>query len=197
MRSIFCKNINKKLKTMEVICRMYRTMIDFLKSGNTKDKLCYMEIRMNKQEFLKIFRTALSGQVPAYIIEENVRYYDEYIEMQIRQGKREQDVLSELGDPRLLAKTVITTNKSAETAQESTRQTYEGSGYEGQAYNASHKSGGFLEWFFKLPSWLRSILTVIVLVGVFFLLAKIVGLILPFVLLFAIVVYIVKMFKGR
>ena len=38
---------------------------------------------MDKKEFLQKFRAALSGQVPAYIIEENVRYYDEYIETQI------------------------------------------------------------------------------------------------------------------
>ena len=147
---------------------------------------------MDKKEFLQKFRTALSGQVPAYIIEENVRYYDEYIETQKRQGKSEEEVLAELGNPRLLAKTVITTNKNAGKEQEST-----GSIYEKQQYEEHRKSGGFLKWFIGLPSWLRTIVTVFVLIGIFFLVAHIIGLVLPFILLIVIIVYIQRMFRRR
>lgn len=60
---------------------------------------------MVKQEFLDILKQSLEGEVNPVIIEQNIRYYDQYI------GKRsrdeEQEILDMLGDPRLIAKTII------------------------------------------------------------------------------------------
>ena len=69
---------------------------------------------MSQNEFLSTMRSALSGKVPANIIEENIRYYEDYIGTQMRQGKTEAEVLDALGDPRLLARTIIEANKHAE-----------------------------------------------------------------------------------
>ena len=69
---------------------------------------------MNRYEFISTLRTALTGKVPGTTVEDNIQYYEEYIEIQLRQGKDEAAVLEALGDPRLLARTIIEANKYAE-----------------------------------------------------------------------------------
>ena len=59
-----------------------------------------------KEDFLRQIRISLSGKVSPEIIEESVRYYDDYIMMQVRKGQSEEEVLASLGDPRLLAKSI-------------------------------------------------------------------------------------------
>lgn len=66
---------------------------------------------MNRYEFIEKLRAALSGKATQSAINENIRYYEEYLDTEIRKGKREEDVIKELGDPRLLAKTIVEANK--------------------------------------------------------------------------------------
>lgn len=66
---------------------------------------------MNKDEFLKKLTEALIESVDRSIVNEQIDYYDKYIDDEIKKGRTEQDVLSELGDPRLIAKTIKTVNK--------------------------------------------------------------------------------------
>ena len=64
---------------------------------------------MSKEEFLNELRTALMGNVSSAVINENVDYYEDYINTEVRKGRTEEEVLESLGEPRLLAKTVIDT----------------------------------------------------------------------------------------
>ena len=64
---------------------------------------------MDKNEFLNQLRQSLSGEVSADVIEQNIRYYDQYISS----GSEEDSVIAELGDPRLIAKTIIESEKIA------------------------------------------------------------------------------------
>jgi uncharacterized membrane protein len=66
---------------------------------------------MTKEEFIKDLRESLYTEVPSIEIENNVRYYSEYIDNQIRSGKTIDQVMAELGDPRLIARTIIETSK--------------------------------------------------------------------------------------
>ena len=68
---------------------------------------------MNRIEFMEKLQRALAGGLNSRQVTENVRYYQEYIDMEIRKGKSEAEVLSGLGDPRLLAKSIIEANKRA------------------------------------------------------------------------------------
>lgn len=56
---------------------------------------------------------SLAGGVNSSQVAENVRYYQDYIDTEIRKGKSEAEVLGSLGDPRLLAKSIIEANKRA------------------------------------------------------------------------------------
>lgn len=65
---------------------------------------------MNKHEFIDRLKIALEGEVSEIIINENITYYTNYIDNEMNKGKSESMVLQELGDPRLIAKTIIDTN---------------------------------------------------------------------------------------
>ena len=73
---------------------------------------------MNKDEFLDILRQALDGEVSPDIIEQNIKYYDHYIST--NSIKDEGTVLNELGHPRLIAKTIIESEKIAREKGKST-----------------------------------------------------------------------------
>ena len=61
---------------------------------------------MSKEEFLAELREALVDDVPIEKINENIKYYDEYISS--KGGKEEQEKeISNIGDPRLIARTII------------------------------------------------------------------------------------------
>lgn len=61
---------------------------------------------MNKNEFIKKLEEELSLSFNKSEINEQLDYYSKYINDEIKNGKSEKDVLSELGDPRLIAKTL-------------------------------------------------------------------------------------------
>ena len=65
---------------------------------------------MDKKEFLEKLAMALAGQVYGRVIEENIAYYDQYISDEMRRGKTVSQVLEELGDPRLIARSIIEAN---------------------------------------------------------------------------------------
>ena len=64
---------------------------------------------MTKQEFLEKLRLALNGRVSPAQLMENLSYYEDYINTEIRKGKGEEEVLAGLGDPRLIARTIVET----------------------------------------------------------------------------------------
>lgn len=73
---------------------------------------------MNKDNFLRNMERALQGQVSDYIIAENIQYYRDFIDNEMRNGKSEYDVINTLGDPRLLAKTIIDMQKNSDVQRE-------------------------------------------------------------------------------
>lgn len=64
---------------------------------------------MNKYEFITDLQRHLTGKVPTEKLRELTEYYNDYIDSQVQKGKSEEEVLKELGDPRLLARTIVET----------------------------------------------------------------------------------------
>lgn len=62
---------------------------------------------MTKQDFLEELKNALSGEVPAEVLMDSYRYYANYIEEELRNGRREEEILEELGKPSLIARSII------------------------------------------------------------------------------------------
>ena len=83
---------------------------------------------MRKDEFLQMLRRDLNGDVPPAVVEENIRYYDSYITGEVSKGRSEEDVIAEIGDPRLIAKNIEDTTTGAEDGQYRESTGYEDAG---------------------------------------------------------------------
>ncbi len=64
---------------------------------------------MNKTKFLEGLKEALQGELSAAEINNQLLYYERYIDDELRKGRTEKDILEELGSPRLIARTIIET----------------------------------------------------------------------------------------
>lgn len=156
---------------------------------------------MDRNEFVSTLRAVLSGEVPASVVEDNVRYYDSYISQEIAGGKSEREVMESLGEPRLIAKTIIDTNGSSQG-----RETYGGS------YTQSEPEKGFHAEFnedggvdlkyrqFNLNTWygrlLLLILVILILTVVFTIVGGILSWVLPVLLPVLLIVWIIRFFFG-
>ncbi len=153
---------------------------------------------MSKQEFVNRLRISLSGKVSPALVEENASYYEEYINTQIRLGQREETVLESLGDPRLIARSIV----AAESVKESEAADAYGE-YDGRETNA--EGGRNVRRFFhiaNLPAWALPVLAG----GVMFLLLAALGLVFgmilhmlawlwPIIAIAMIVIFFVKLFR--
>ena len=61
---------------------------------------------MNKEEFLQGLRRALSSTGSESLIQENLSFYRSYIDGEMAKNRSEEEVLAELGDPRLIANSI-------------------------------------------------------------------------------------------
>ncbi|MCQ2512285.1 MAG: DUF1700 domain-containing protein [Lachnospiraceae bacterium] len=72
---------------------------------------------MGKNEFLTVLRGQMTGRIPTSEVNSQLEYYLAYIDSQVAKGMSEEQVVEELGDPRLIAKTLIeSTDRAAEAA---------------------------------------------------------------------------------
>ena len=69
---------------------------------------------MDKTEFLNQLRASLNGRMDAEEVADNLRYYEEYINGQLRLGRTESEVMASLGSPRLIARSITDATKVKE-----------------------------------------------------------------------------------
>lgn len=116
---------------------------------------------MNKEEFLRKLKQALEGNVSPSVIRENLRYYDNYISEEVRKGARESDVIAEIGDPRLIAKTI---EETSDDGGDPAGQAYEEGGSSSSGYDKDpYREGGTVHYF-DLNKWYWKLLFGIVIV---------------------------------
>lgn len=143
---------------------------------------------MDRYEFISALRTALSGKVPATTVEDNAQYYEEYIAVQLRQGKSEEEILAALGDPRLLAKTIIEANKYAEGTE-----TYGGDDYGEIPTGGSGKS--FRQWYEERPHWVHVIMSLLIAAFVLFFVFTVLQALFPLILLIVAVTAVYRLIR--
>lgn len=129
---------------------------------------------MSRQEFLQRLRAALTGEVPGSVVEENIRFYDEYISTEMKMGSGEEEVIASIGDPRLIAKTIIEVGGNTGSSAENE---YYYDSYSGQSKNvyeeqdsSRHRGVHYID----LNKWYWKLLGVAVFILFFFLVASIV-----------------------
>ena len=62
---------------------------------------------MNKEEFLQELSEALAGDVPESVIRDNISYYSSYLTQEMAKGRTVDEIVREIGEPFILAKTII------------------------------------------------------------------------------------------
>lgn len=128
---------------------------------------------MSRQEFLQRLREALLGEVSGSVIEENIRYYDEYIRTEAQKGLSEEEVTASIGDPRLIARTIMDAEENG-AGGSSFGEFYQSYSDGGQkAYKESEDTGRRVH-FVDLSKWYWKLLGAAVVILFFFLIASIV-----------------------
>ncbi len=159
---------------------------------------------MNKSEFLEILQQQLNGEMPANEIYSNIHYYDEYIEREIASGKSEEEVLGQLGDPRLIAKTLIDADEVSpyynETYEE-TSYSYGSNDYnryeQNYTANDSQEMPSHRAHHLDLTTWHGKLLLILGAAVVLFLLITVLSALLPFAIVATLIWLVISSFKRR
>lgn len=135
---------------------------------------------MNKKEFLDTLGRRLAQQLSQEKIAEHIRYYDAYLTEKVQQGMTEQEAVAQLGDPLLIARTIMDT--SGDDMGEKT--VYE-EGYIGK-YQKNSQEENLREHHRgidgRLQTRLGCLVAVIVIILILTLILKLVGSVLSFIL---------------
>lgn len=138
---------------------------------------------MSKQEFLDGLRRSLSGGLEAGEINEHINYYSHYIDSQIRNGTPEEEVMASLGEPRLIAKTLLGMEGIENAAEEYVE--------DEEAKDANYRYFNLNGKTLKIPGWLFTILVCVISFCVLTLVFALMTRLLPyfFLIMFGIMMY--------
>ena len=109
---------------------------------------------MTKQEFLTDLQRALTNKINATEVNAHVNYYSEYIETEVRKGRKEEEVTSELGSPRLIAKSIL----SAAAMDQKTDNHMEDAGT-----HETNTNSKWIERLRELPGWLWVLIVIFIM----------------------------------
>lgn len=150
---------------------------------------------MTKVEFLEKLRIELSSGVSPQVLQDNLSYYSQYIDDEVSKGRSEKEVLDELGDPWILAKTIV----DAQTEEVVDDVIYDSDGQTYRSSDASDTQSNIHIW--NLDSWWKKLLLILVVVAVIVVIFTIVGgivsLVAPVVIPILVIVLLVRMLKRR
>jgi uncharacterized membrane protein len=140
---------------------------------------------MTKNEFIDGLKTALTGELPDTEITANIRFYEDYIKS--KRNNDEEEIVGQLGDPRLIAKTIIETyqishgplyNGSKHDSAYQDTQTSDGNSYRDYKSNHANESNDYgrnLKFNINSPiAWYQKLFITFIVV-IFILLLLIVG----------------------
>lgn len=148
---------------------------------------------MNRSEFLQRLREALENDLNGSVVQENIDYYNNYIASEVRNGHLEDEVIQELGDPWMLARTVI-------DASGTEKQEYLHESQEHQRKNGTESAQRSM-YIFGLNTWWKKLLAIVsivlIVITVFSIITGIVSLVAPILLPILMVVIVVRIISRR
>ncbi len=153
---------------------------------------------MSKDEFLNTLARRLAQTLPQSRVTEHVRYYDQYIEGQKASGKTEAQVLEELGDPLLIARTIMDTTPEGAGGQiygesETYRESY------GEPEESDMGNRGFHVFHIdaRAGCLIAAIVFVLIAALILWVVGSVLSLILPVLIPVLLVVYLLNIFHNR
>ncbi len=119
---------------------------------------------MTKEEFLEQLEDALVGEVPNSVIYDNKRYYERYFFSEMKQGRTEQEILIELGSPRLIARTII--DMQGDAKQQYRESVYYKDDIREEFENRKPHLGilDLTTWYGRLFAWVGGIMSLVLLI---------------------------------
>ena len=154
---------------------------------------------MNKKEFLDTLYNQLSGQMPEGSIAAHVQYYRNYIEDAVTQGRTEAEVLNELGDPRLIARTLLDTDSTASGNPQATErysEPYTDNSYEYDNSSADRKKIKSRSFHIDLSTWYGKLAVILIAAVVIILLCTVLSVLIPVMIIFGIVCFIISKLRS-
>ena len=153
---------------------------------------------MEKMEFLNVLRIHIQGVDDIAFVNDTMNYYENYIETEIRKGKSEEEVINKLGDPRLIAKSIL----ASRSVEPETEGYNESMGDEGTPFvddkrlHFTTKKGRVIKIPLVLLKWggLAVGITVIVLFAMLAL--RIIGFFMPIICLILLVSIVINFFRN-
>lgn len=149
---------------------------------------------MTKREFLDKLKESLEGEVSPTEMNNQLRYYEGYISEQETGGKSEAEILQELGDPRLIARTIIEMAEVQEQAGDNENY-YEGQAEHHETYEGTKIFGFDLSNRFSRYLFIAVVvLLVLLILGV---VTKVILFLLPLVLPVIMVIFLVNLIRNN
>ena len=145
---------------------------------------------MNRTEFLDTLRNQLSGQMHEGKVAAHVRYYEDYIQSQVRSGRDEQQVLAELGDPRLIARTLLDTDVDNGQLDYEEYSTYSDDSQNAQSMGKEHVH----VW--RFDTWYSKLLGILILLIILFLVFHILTVVLPVFIMVALIMLAISIIRN-
>ncbi len=146
---------------------------------------------MTRSEFMETLQRTLAGTLGGGAVDGHMRYYQDYFDMQLGMGKSEADIVAELGNPRLLAKTIIEAAKR------------EGRGDGTPEYDEVYEDGtaeargGSGPKAYRIPGWLLAVLALLVIITVVGIVGSVVSAMLPVLIPLVCVALLVRFLQRR
>lgn len=157
---------------------------------------------MDKKEFLDILGQTLKGEVSSDVILQNINYYDQYITAQTEEEELKR--IEMLGDPRLIAKTVIETDKAAshKNGYQEGYSSNSGSGrYADKEEGNQNNKGRRNNTFYTNLTWIQKLTLILVLIVILFILIFvgriIIGILFTFLVPILLILLLYALFKKR
>ena len=154
---------------------------------------------MDKNEFLDILRSQLSGQMPEGQINTHIQYYRNYIEEEQRKERSEDDILNELGDPRLIARTLLDTDSTASGNPQTTgsySEPYTDNSYEYDNSSSGSKKVKSRSFHIDLSTWYGKLAVILIAAVVIVLLCTVLSILIPVMVVFGIVCFIISKLRN-
>ena len=158
---------------------------------------------MNRNEFIDKLQRTLAGGLNCNQVADNVRYYQDYIDTEIRKGRSEADVLAGLGDPRLLAKSIIEANKHA-GVNEGTNRGYDEEmtadssyGSENRREDAYYDTTSGNGRVFRVPGWLILLIVTVVVILIIGVAFSLISVLAPIIIPNLIVILLIRIFRDN
>lgn len=135
---------------------------------------------MEKQEFLDRLSMSLNGKVAPEVVRETLEYYEEYINNQTRLGIPRSEVMKSLGDPRLIARTIVETKGQVRNGDLRAQESEYGENTEVRRS------------FRGIPGWIWLIIFFFILFAILSFVFRMLIKLAPLLILIAVVIYISK-----